>query len=128
LFTYSLEIIMDTQAIIDGIMQRLVDTVSDEVIRKLKAEGSAEATLAPETLAASLLHLLEFDASIRESIRDMVTDTVDKINLSDHSEFNDLERQVSRLEEKLDELEATPVDADNSDFQDAVCSVIRNHI
>jgi O6-methylguanine-DNA--protein-cysteine methyltransferase len=119
---------MDTQAIIDGIMQRLVDTVSDEVIRRLKAEGSAEATLAPETLAASLLHLLEFDASIRESIRDMVTDTVDKINLSDHSEFSELEAQVSRLEEKLDELEATPVDADNSDFQDAVCSVIRNHI
>ena len=119
---------MDTQAIIDGIMQRLVDTVSDEVIRRLKAEGSAEATLAPETLAASLLHLLEFDASIRESIRDMVTDTIDNTNLSDNSEFQDLQRDVERLQEKVDELDATPVDADNSDFQDAVCSVIRNHI
>jgi polyhydroxyalkanoate synthesis regulator phasin len=128
LLVHLLEIIMDTQAIIDGIMQRLVDTVADEVIRKLKAEGNAEATLAPETLAASLLHLLEFDASIRESIRDMVTDTIDNTNLSDNSEFQDLQRDVERLQEKLDELEATPVDADDSDFQDAVRSVIRNHI
>jgi ACT domain-containing protein len=119
---------MDTQAIIDGIMQRLVDTVSDEVIRKLKAEGMATVSLEPEALEASLIALFIGNADVRESIRDIVTDTVDNINLSDHSEFNDLERQVSRLEEKLDELEATPVDADNSDFQDAVCSVIRNHI
>jgi polyhydroxyalkanoate synthesis regulator phasin len=127
-FTYSLEIIMDTNAIINAAMQQLVSTVADEVIRKLKAEGNAEATLAPETLAASLLQLLEFDASIRESIRDMVTDTIDNTNLSDNSEFQDLQRDVERLQEKVEELDAAVVDADDSDFQDAVRSVIRNHI
>ena len=119
---------MDTNAIINAAMQQLVDTVADAVIRKLKAEGSAEATLAPETLAASLLHLLEFDASIRESIRDMVTDTIDNTNLSDNSEFQDLQRDVERLQEKVEELDPAVIDADDSDFQDAVRSVIRNHI
>jgi polyhydroxyalkanoate synthesis regulator phasin len=119
---------MDTNAIINAAMQQLVSTVADEVIRRLKAEGNAEATLAPETLAASLLHLLEFDASIRESIRDMVTDTIDNTNLSDNSEFQDLQRDVERLQEKVEELDAAVVDADDSDFQDAVRSVIRNHI
>ena len=119
---------METQAILDAIMQRLVDTVADEVIRKLKAEGTAHFTLESEALSAAIVHSLEFDATVRENIRDIVTDTIDNINLSDNSEFSDLERQVSALEEKLDELEATPVDADNEDFQDAVRSVIRNHI
>ena len=119
---------METQAILDAIMQRLVDTVADEVIRKLKAEGTAHFTLESEALSAAIVHSLEFDATVRENIRDIVTDTIDNTNLSDNSEFSDLERQVSTLEEKLDELEATPVDADDSDFQDAVRSVIRNHI
>ena len=119
---------METQAILDAIMQRLVDTVADEVIRKLKAEGTAHFTLESEALSAAIVHSLEFDATVRENIRDIVTDTIDNTNLSDNSEFSDLERQVSALEEKLDELEATPVDADDSDFQDAVRSVIRNHI
>lgn len=119
---------METQAILDAIMQRLVDTVADEVIRKLKAEGTAHFTLESEALSAAIVHSLEFDATVRENIRDLVTDTIDNTNLSDNSEFSDLERQVSTLEEKLDELEATPVDADDSDFQDAVRSVIRNHI
>lgn len=119
---------MDTNAIINAAMQQLVDTVADEVIRKLKAEGTAHFTLESEALSAAIVHSLEFDATVRESIRDIVTDTIDNTNLSDNSEFSDLERQVSTLEEKLDELEATPVDADDSDFQDAVRSVIRNHI
>lgn len=119
---------METQAILDAIMQQLVDTVADAVIRKLKAEGAAHFTLESEALSAAIVHSLEFDATVRENIRDIVDDRIDNINLSDNSEFSDLERQVSALEEKLDELEATPVDADDSDFQDAVRSVIRNHI
>jgi predicted nuclease with TOPRIM domain len=119
---------MDTNAIINAAMQQLVDTVSDAVIRKLKAEGMATVSLEPEALRASFVELLNGNTEVRESIRDIVTDTIDNTNLSDNSEFSDLERQVSSLEEKLDELEATPVDADDSDFQDAVRSVIRNHI
>jgi O6-methylguanine-DNA--protein-cysteine methyltransferase len=119
---------MDTNAIINAAMQQLVTTVADEVIRKLKAEGMATVSLEPEALEASLIALFIGNAEVRESIRDITSDLIDNINLSDNSEFQDLERQVSRLDEKLDELEATPVDADDSDFQDAVRSVIRNHI
>ena len=119
---------MDTNAIINAAMQQLVDTVADAVIRKLKAEGMATVSLEPEALEASLIALFIGNAEVRESIRDITSDLIDNINLSDNSEFSDLEAQVSRLDEKLDELDATPVDADDSDFQDAVRSVIRNHI
>ena len=119
---------MDTNAIINAAMQQLVDTVADAVICKLKAEGAATASLEPEALRASLVELLNGNTEVRESIRDIVNDTVDNISLGDNSEFNTLEMRVDRLEEKLDDLEATPVDADNDEFQDAVRSVIRNHI
>lgn len=116
---------METQAILDAIMQRLVDTIADEVIRKLKAEGSAHFTLESEALSAAIVHSLEFDATVRENIRDIVTDTIDNTNLSDNSEFQNLQRDVERLQEELD---PAVIDADDSDFQDAVRSVIRNHI
>lgn len=119
---------MDTTAIINAAMQQLIDTVSDEVIRKLKAEGTAQATLEPEALAYALTALFRDNNEVREIVRDITTDMIDNIRLSDNSEFDTLDNQVSRLEERLDELEATPVDADNDDFQDAVRSVIRNHI
>ena len=126
--TYLLEILMDTNAIINAAMQQLVDTVADEVIRKLKAEGSAQFTLESELLNAAIVHALEYDATVRESIRDMVTDTIDNTNLSDNSEFQDLQREVESLQEKVEELDPAVIDADDSDFQDAVRSVIRNNI
>lgn len=119
---------METQVILDAIMQRLVDTVADEVIRKLKAEGTAHFTLESELLAAAIVHSLEFDATVRENIRDIVTDTIDNTNLSDNSEFQDLQREVESLQEKVEELDPAVIDADDSDFADAVRSVIRNHI
>ena len=119
---------MDTTAIINAAMQQLVDTVADAVIRKLKAEGSAHFTLEAELLSAAIVHSLEFDATVRENIRDIVTDTIDNTNLSDNSEFQDLQREVESLQEKVEELDPAVIDADDSDFQDAVRSVIRNHI
>jgi hypothetical protein len=115
-------------SIIGGLYDKLVADVSDSVIRKLKAEGMATVSLEPEALEASLVDLLNRNMEVRDSIRDIVTDSIDNICLSDMSEFQDLQRDVERLQEKLDELEATPVDADDSDFADAVRSVIRNHI
>lgn len=113
---------MDTNAIINAAMQQLVDTVADEVIRKLKAEATATATLDPETLQASLVALLNGNSEVRETVRDIASDLVD------NTDFVDLEHKVDRLDEKIEELDITPVDADNDDFQDAVRSVIRNHI
>lgn len=119
---------MDTNATINAAMQQLVDTVADEVIRKLKAEGAAQAALESEAIQPLLVDLLDNNSEVRESIRDIASDLVDNINLSDNSEFSDLEGKVDRLDEKVEELDITPVDADDSDFQDAVRSVIRNHI
>lgn len=64
---------MDTNAIINAAMQQLVDTVADEVIRKLKAENTAHATLEPETLQYAMLALFRDNSEVRESIRDIVT-------------------------------------------------------
>jgi predicted nuclease with TOPRIM domain len=119
---------MDTNAIINAAMQQLVATVSDEVIRKLKAEGIAHITLEPEAIQHSLLALINHNDETREAIRDIVTDTIDNTNLSDNSEFQDLQREVESLQEKVEELDPAVIDADDSDFQDAVRSVIRNHI
>lgn len=119
---------MDTNAIIAAVMQQLVDTVADEVIRKLKAEGTAHFTLESELLAAAIVHSLEFDATVRENIRDIVTDTIDNTNLSDNSEFQDLQREVESLQEKVEELDPAVIDADNSDFDAAVMQVLRNNI
>ena len=119
---------MDTNAIINAAMQQLVDTVADEVIRKLKAENTAHATLEPETVTYLILKAFRDEPEVREAVRDIASDQIDSMNLSDNSEFSTLESQVNRLEEQLEELEATPVDADNDEFQDAVRSVIRNHI
>lgn len=119
---------MDTNAIINAAMQQLVDTVSDAVIRKLKAEATATATLDPESLQASFVALLNGNSEVRETIRDIASDLVDNIVLSDNSEFIDLEHKVNCLDEKVEELDPAVVDADDSDFQDAVRSVIRNHI
>lgn len=119
---------MDTNAIINAAMQQLVDTVADAVIRKLKAEGKATVSLESEVLAETLTNLLNLNSDVRESIRDLVTDTIDNTNLSDNSEFQDLQREVESLQEKVEELDPAVIDADDSDFQDAVRSVIRNHI
>ncbi len=115
-------------SIVGGLYDKLVADVSDAVIRKLKAEATATVSLEAETIQPILVDLLERSSEVREVIRDMITDTIDNTNLSDNSEFQDLQRDVENLQEKIEELEVTPVDADDSDFADAVRSVIRNHI
>lgn len=115
-------------SIVGGLYDKLVADVSDAVIRKLKAEGSAHFSLESEVLSAAIVHLLEFDATVRENIRDIVTDTIDNTNLSDNSEFQDLQRDVERLQEKVEELDPAVIDADNSDFDSAVMQVLRNNI
>lgn len=115
-------------SIVGGLYDKLVADVSDAVICKLKAETIGTLTLEPELLNASIVHALEFNATVRENIRDIVTDTIDNTNLSDNSEFCDLQREVESLQEKVEELDPAVIDADDSDFQDAVRSVIRNHI
>ena len=151
---------MDTNAIINAAMQQLVTTVADEVIRRLKAEATATATLEPEQLQFAVLHLLETDTLIREEVLNISEQKFNEIDtrldhienddnpscnvdISDNDDFTDLKSTVDDLASKLEDFESTvddlnnkietlesngTVDADDDNFQDAVRSVIRNHI
>jgi hypothetical protein len=144
--THSLEIIMDTNAIINAAMQQLVSTVADEVICRLKAEALGTLTLEPEKLQYAMLHLLESDTLIREEVLNISEETLNRIDsrldhlenddgptcnvdISDNDDFTDLKSVVEDLVSRVEDFETNgTIDADDSDFADAVRSVIRNHI
>jgi hypothetical protein len=69
--------------------------------------------LDPEAVQQVMAQLLENDAHIRAEVV--------RIN---ETTFDDIETRLDALET----AEHPTVDADDSDFQDAVCSVIRNSI
>ena len=137
---------MDTNAIINAAMQQLVDTVADAVICRLKAEALGTLTLEPEKLQFAMLHLLESDTLIREEVLNISEETLNRIDtrldhlenddnpssnvdISDNDDFTDLKSVVEDLVSRVEDFETNgTVDADDSDFADAVRSVIRNHI
>ena len=137
---------MDTNAIINAAMQQLVDTVADAVIRKLKAEATAVATLEPEAVQLAMLRLLESDTLIREEVLNISEQKFEQIDtrldhienddnpscnvdISDNDDFTDLKSVVEDLVSRVEDFETNgTIDADDSDFADAVRSVIRNHI
>jgi tetrahydromethanopterin S-methyltransferase subunit G len=132
-------------SIVGSIYDKLVADVADTVISRLKAEALGTLTLEPEKLQYARLHLLESDTLIREEVLVISEETFNKIDsrldnienddnpscnvdISDNDDFTDLKSMVEELKDQVEALEATPVDADDSDFADAVRSVIRNHI
>ena len=115
-------------SIVGGLYDKLVADVSDAVICKLKAEGSAQMQLDSDSIKEVMLTLLERNLQVREGVRDIASDCVDNLCLSDLSEFQDLQRDVESLQEKVAELDPAVIDADDSDFADAVREVIRNNI
>ena len=132
-------------SIVGSIYDKLVADVADTVISRLKAEALGTLTLEPEKLQFAVLHLLETDTLIREEVLNISEETFNKIDtrldhienddnpscnvdISDNDDFTDLKSMVEELKDQVESLEATPVDADDSDFADAVRSVIRNHI
>ena len=137
---------MDTNAIINAAMQQLVDTVADAVICKLKAEATAVATLEPEAVQLAMLRLLESDTLIREEVLNISEQKFEQIDtrldhienddnpscnvdISDNDDFTDLKSVVEDLVSRVEDFETNgTIDADDSDFADAVRSVIRNHI
>ena len=132
-------------SIVGSIYDKLVADVADSVICRLKAEALGTLTLEPEQLQFAVLRLLESDTLIREEVLNISEETFNKIDsrldhienddgpscnvdISDNDDFTDLKAEVESLKEQVESLEATPIDADDSDFADAVRSVIRNHI
>ena len=134
---------MDTNAIINAAMQQLVTTVADEVIRRLKAESSAEMALDADALAAAVLKLMQFNTDIREEVRCVSDEHLDGIDsrmtriendpfdINNNEDFVDLKSEVDSLKEQVEELEGnstTKIDSDDTDFADAVRQVIRDNI
>jgi hypothetical protein len=115
-------------SIVGGLYDKLVADVSDAVICKLKAEGSAHFSLEAELLNAAIVDAMRVSIDVRDSIRDIVSDNIDNIDLCQISEFSDLQRDVENMQEKIDNIEAAVVDADDSDFDAAVMQVLRNNI
>jgi len=120
---------MDTNAIINAAMQQLVTTVADEVIRRLKAESSAEMALDADALAAAVLKLMQLNTDIREEVRCVSDEHLDDIN--NNEDFVDLKSEVDSLKEQVEELQGNStikIDSDDTDFADAVRQVIRDNI
>ena len=115
-------------SIVGGLYDKLVADVADAVIRKLKAEGAAQMQLDSDSIKEAMLALLERNLQVREGVRDIVGDSIDNIELSNYGEFQDLQRDVESMQEKIEEVEAAVIDADNSDFDSAVMQVLRNNI
>ena len=120
----------------------IVPLVVAELKTQTNAEGMGMIALDPNNLALPMYTVLKHDANMQQLIVDMIEDQcghdlrsigtkLDELdNKVDDIDVEELEGKVSTLEEKVGELEenSTPIDADDSDFQDAVRSVIRNHI
>ncbi len=133
-------------SIVGGLYDKLVADVSDAVIRKLKAEATAVATLEPEAVQLAMLRLLESDTLIREEVLNISEQKFEQIDtrldqienddnpscnvdISDNDDFTDLKSVVEDLVSRVEDFETNgTIDADDSDFADAVRSVIRNHI
>ena len=133
-------------SIVGSIYDKLVADVADTVISRLKAEALGTLTLEPEKLQFAMLHLLEGDTLIREEVLNISEEKFNQIDtrldhiendddpscnvdISDNDDFTDLKSVVEDLVSRVEDFETNgTIDADDSDFADAVRSVVRNHI
>lgn len=141
-------------AFMQDLAKQLVPLVMAEITTTLKAQTNAESmgmiALDPNNISLPVYTLLSQDTAIRETIRDLISDQVSDIDLSDFRDFrelvskvddvdakiddidfDDLQGKIATLEEKVGELEensGAKIDADDSDFSDAVLQVLRNTI
>lgn len=139
-------------AFMQDLAKQLVPLVVAELKHQTNAESMGLIALDPNNISLPVHTLLTQDTNTRNVIFEMIEGAYDSrindierdirslerqadnpscnVDISDNDDFTDLVSRVSTLEEKVGELEenSTPVDADDSDFQDAVRSVIRNHI
>jgi hypothetical protein len=136
-------------AFMHDLAKQLVPLIVAELKHQTQAEGMGMIALDPNNLSLPLHSLLTEDTATKDAILSLIeehyddtlndltrrvdrieSDTTANVDISDNDDFTDLVSRVDQLEEKVGELEEAEntVDADSSDFQDAVRSVIRNHI
>jgi outer membrane murein-binding lipoprotein Lpp len=122
-------------SIIGGFYDKLVSDVANVVVSRLNAAGAAQIALDSDAFKQAVRTMLEDDSGARDTIRDIVSDSIDGHDFSDNREFRSLADKVDELDteqddlkSKVDELEEQSIDADNDEFADAVRAVIRNNI
>jgi len=136
-------------AFMQDLAKQLVPLVVAEIKTQTNAEGMGMIALDPNNLALPVYTLMQHDDNIIGAIKDMIEEQygqdlrsigtkldeldnkVDDMECKlDDIDIDDMKGEIATLEEKVGELEenSAPIDADDSDFQDAVRSVIRNHI
>ncbi len=148
-----METLSPTAPLFASFVHELARYIVPHVVAELKAQTNAEGmgmiALDPNNLALPVYTLMQHDDNIRDAIKDLIEDQynndlrsigtkldeldnkVDDLESKvDDIDVDDMKGEIATLEEKVGELEEnrTPIDADDSDFQDAVRSVIRNHI
>jgi hypothetical protein len=101
-----------TNVIVDSIINQLIQSVSDEVIRRLKADGHAQVSLEADVMQSSLVDLLTNNTEVRDCVRDIFEDN----------------RLIEQLDSRITELEHNDaeIDADDDNFADQVRRVIRD--
>ena len=140
-------------AFMHDLAKHLVPLIVAELKHQTQAESMGLIALDPNNLSLPVYTLVQNDVAIRDQIRDMIDDAVDSrlsdverdirtlerqanettadVDLTDNDDFTDIKSRVSTLEERVAELEENAgikIDADDSDFSDAVLQVLRNTI
>lgn len=101
-----------TNVIVDSIINQLIQSVSDEVIRRLKADGHGQVNLEADVMQSSLVDLLTNNTEVRDCVRDIFEDNI---------LLDSLDARITELEN-----DDTTIDADDSEFSEQVRRVIRD--
>ena len=150
-----METLSPTAPLFTSFVLDLAKYIVPHVVAELKAQTNAEGmgmiALDPNNLALPVYTLLKHDDNIRDLLTGMIEeftdDTLSALSnglRSIGTKLDELDNKVDDMESKVDDMESkvddfddelntvkknTPkVDADDSDFQDAVMSVLRKNI
>lgn len=143
-----METLSPTAPLFASFVHELARYIVPHVVAELKAQTNAEGmgmiALDPNNLALPVYTLMQHDDNIIGAIKDMIEDQYNNDLRSIGTKLDELDNKIDDLESKVDDLDSkvddfddelntvkknTPkVDADDSDFQDAVMSVLRKNI
>ncbi len=143
-----METLSPTAPLFASFVLDLAKYIVPHVVAELKAQTNAEGmgmiALDPNNLALPVYTLMQHDDNIRDAIKDLIEDQYNNDLRSIGTKLDEIENKVDDLESKVDDMDSkvddfddelntvkknTPkVDADDSEFQDAVMTVLRKNI